>query len=64
MELDMTINSETKSEIIRLRLVEKWPVGTVAKMLGVHHSVVERLERVLSGAVWSAHALPQRLRTL
>jgi transposase len=45
MELGMTINSETKSEIIRLRLVEKWPVGTVAKMLGVHHSVVERLER-------------------
>jgi transposase len=30
-------------EILRLVLAEKWPVGTVADQLRVHHSVVRRV---------------------
>jgi transposase len=45
----MTINFELQSEIIRLRFVEKWPIGTIADALQVHHSVVERLEREEGG---------------
>jgi len=41
------IDREREAEIVRLVLAEKWPIGTVATQLGVHHSVVRRvLERV------------------
>ena len=37
------INSETEAEILRLFHVEKWPIGTIATQLRVHHSVVRRV---------------------
>lgn len=37
------LDPEREAEIIRLVLAEKWPVGTVAKQLGIHHSVVRRV---------------------
>lgn len=39
----MVIRNELAAEILRLHHVEKWPVGTIAKQLGVHHDVVERV---------------------
>ena len=40
----MTTNFSTESEVLRLRRVENWPIGTVARTLGIHHSVVRRIE--------------------
>lgn len=37
------ISREYEAEIVRLREVEHWPVGTIARQLSVHHSVVERV---------------------
>lgn len=37
------IAPEQEVEIVRLVLAEKWPVGTVARQLGVHHSVIRRV---------------------
>jgi len=37
------IPDETAAEIIRLAEAEKWPVGTIASQIGVHHSVVTRV---------------------
>lgn len=34
---------ELDAKIVRLHEVEKWPVGTIATQLQVHHSVVERV---------------------
>lgn len=34
---------EVEAEILRLFDVEKWKVGTIARQLGVHHDVVERV---------------------
>jgi transposase len=39
----MTINAEIEAEIIRLTEREHWRVGTIAKQLRVHHSVVVRV---------------------
>lgn len=39
----MVIRKETTAEILRLHHVEKWPPGTIAAHLGVHHSVVARV---------------------
>jgi transposase len=39
------IPAELAAEILRLRQVEKWPIGTIARHLRVHHSVVRRLMR-------------------
>ena len=41
----MSITPEREAEIVRLVLAEKWPIGTVATQLGVHHSVVRRVVR-------------------
>lgn len=41
----MSITPERETEIVRLLLAEKWPIGTVAAQLGVHHSVVRRVLR-------------------
>jgi transposase len=41
----MKFHSDLEHEVLRLRLVEKWPVGTIAKEYGIHHSVVRRVER-------------------
>lgn len=37
------IDPERAAEIVRLVLAEKWPIGTVARQFGVHHSVVRRV---------------------
>ncbi len=41
------IDKDTEAQIVRLHLVEKWPPGTIARHLGVHHGAVRRvLKRV------------------
>lgn len=37
------IPKEVESKILRYHLVEKWPVGTIARELDVHHDTVERV---------------------
>ena len=37
------ISSDRAAEILRLHHAEKWPIGTIASQLGVHHSVVRRV---------------------
>jgi transposase len=39
----MVIRNEVEGEILRLHHVEKWPVGTIAGHLHVHHDVVRRV---------------------
>jgi transposase len=39
----MVIPRELEAQILRLHDVEKWPVGTIAQQLCIHHSVVERV---------------------
>lgn len=38
----MAIDQQTRSEILRLHRAEGWPVGTIARHLGIHHSTVKR----------------------
>jgi transposase len=37
------ISPEREAEILRLHHAEKWPVGTIATQLGLHHSTVRRV---------------------
>lgn len=37
------VTPEVEHLIIRHHLVDRWPVGTVARELGVHHDVVRRV---------------------
>jgi len=39
----LVTSAETEAQILRFHHVEKWPVGTIAKQVGVHHSVVRRV---------------------
>lgn len=39
------VDTELEAEIVRLRFAEKWPVGTIAAQLHLHHSVVRRVLR-------------------
>lgn len=39
----MTISAEIEAKILRYHHVEKWRVGTIARQLNVHHSVVTRV---------------------
>jgi len=39
----MTIAKEREAEILRLHYAERWPVGTIARQLGIHHGTVERV---------------------
>lgn len=39
----MVIRDDIEAEILRLHHVEKWPVGTIAAQLHVHHDVVTRV---------------------
>ena len=34
---------EIEAEIVRLHGAEHWPIGTIARHLGLHHSVVRRV---------------------
>lgn len=52
----MVIRSEAEAEILRLHDVEKWPVGTIAAHLQVHHDAVTRV--ITSGG--APPARPQR----
>lgn len=53
----MTIESEKEASILRYHYVEKWPVGTIARELGVHHSCVTR---VLAQAGIQSAGIPKR----
>ena len=48
----MTVSREVEVEILRLTHAEKWPAGTIASELGVHHDVVARVRD-------AEHALPK-----
>ena len=37
------INPQLQTEILRLHHAEKWPVGTIARQFGLHHSTVRRV---------------------
>jgi transposase len=39
----VTIPPELEAQILRYHHVEKWPVGTIAKQLRVHHTTVSRV---------------------
>jgi transposase len=39
----MTISKQKEADILRYHHVEKWPVGTISKQLGVHHDAVHRV---------------------
>jgi transposase len=39
------ISKETEAEIVRLYHGEKWPIGTIASQLGLHHTTVQRVLR-------------------
>ncbi len=39
----MVIERELEAQVLRLHDAEKWPVGTIADQLNVHHSVVRRV---------------------
>ncbi len=39
----MTIPPDLQARILRYHHVEKWPVGTIAKQLRVHHTTVSRV---------------------
>jgi transposase len=39
----MTISADLEAKILRYHHVEKWRVGTIARQLNVHHSVVTRV---------------------
>jgi transposase len=39
------IPKETEAEIVRLYHGEKWPIGTIAGQLGLHHTTVQRVLR-------------------
>lgn len=39
----MATTPEIEAEIIRLFSAERWRRGTIAKQLGLHHSVVTRV---------------------
>lgn len=37
------ITAEIEAEIVRLHSAERWPIGTIARQLEIHHSVVRRV---------------------
>lgn len=51
----MAVDQDIETEILRFHFVEKWGPHTIAKQLGVHHSVVER--------VLSQSGMPRPTRT-
>jgi transposase len=55
------IGQEHAAEIVRLVLAEKWPIGTVARQLGVHHSVVRRVLRQVGVPLPKLRPRPSKL---
>jgi transposase len=41
----VALSAEVRAAVLRLYHAEKWPVGTIASELGIHHSAVTRLLR-------------------
>ena len=39
----MSIEIDLEADILRYYYVEKWRIGTIAKQLKIHHSVVKRV---------------------
>jgi transposase len=37
------ISKEREGEVLRLYHAEKWPIGTIARQLGLHHTTVQRV---------------------
>jgi IS30 family transposase len=37
------IDAAMEAEVLRLFAAERWPIGTIARQLGIHHSVVRRV---------------------
>ena len=66
------IGREREAEILRLFHAEKWPVGTIATQLGLHHSTVQRVlaqagldpKLVSRGRRWSTRTCPSSIETL
>ena len=40
---DLMIAPDVKAKILRLHHVEQWPLGTIARHLGLHHTTVRRV---------------------
>ena len=68
----MTISKEKEAQILRYHHVEKWPVGTISRQLGIHHDAINRVlsqagilkaERSLRESIIDAY-LPFVLKTL
>jgi len=49
------IAKEMEAKILRLHLVERWPIGTIAAQLGIHHGTVRRV--LAQGGVEKARRL-------
>ena len=50
---------EVTSKVLRLHLVEKWPVTTIGRKLGLHHSTVQRILHLAGASAKSAAARPR-----
>ncbi len=37
------VDAQVEHEVLRHHLVDGWPIGTIARELGVHHDVVRRV---------------------
>jgi transposase len=37
------ISKEREAEVLRLHHAERWPIGTIARQLGIHHTTVQRV---------------------
>src|SRR5262252_4721384 len=55
----MTISPDREVEIRRLHYVEHWPIGTIARQLGVHEDVVRRVIGVDQRAARSSSPKPR-----
>ena len=57
----MTHPPERTAEILRLFHAEKWPIGTVATQLGLHHSVVRRVLKAEGAVLVPTSLRPSRV---
>ena len=53
----MTLSTECEANILRYYHVEKWKVGTIARQLGIHHSVVKSV--LVQAGLTKAALLPK-----
>ena len=55
----MTTPKDIEAEIRRLHTAEKWPIGTIARQLNVHHSVVGRVLKAREGGAVTSASQPR-----